>query len=313
MSRWGILARSTAYALPDTSRPSANVSGLVASSIALSSTSGLKPTTSLVEVGDLDADDVLARDRRLDPDRAGGEGHRQVVGQGLDARHLDVMLGADLVLGHDRARVDRHDLGRDREAAAASPRSAACSSSWSTPAPTRPAGRGSSSSMLGQDPVDRARATRARSAPIPSRPPRPAGPHAAAVASGGQRPPPDPPSSGPVQTVWLTGAWLGPGAGSSRMLRAAGEVVAGSPSARATGSRGRRPSHLAASAVAAAAAGFGRSRRRRPARIEAAVVEPTQRAATGNGAISSRSCRLNASISPRIRRSQRAARTCPGR
>ncbi len=36
--------------------------------------------------------------------------------QRLDARHLDVVLGTDLVLGHDRAGVDRHDLGRDREA-----------------------------------------------------------------------------------------------------------------------------------------------------------------------------------------------------
>ena len=83
---------------------------------ALSSTSGRKPTISLIVVRDLDADDVLARDRRLDPDRAGRQGHRQVVGEGLDARQLDVVLGLDLVLGHDRPGVGGHDLGRDREA-----------------------------------------------------------------------------------------------------------------------------------------------------------------------------------------------------
>ena len=58
-------------------------------------------------VGDLDADDVLARDRRLDADRARGEGHRQVVGERLDARQLDARVGPDLVLGHDRAAVRR--------------------------------------------------------------------------------------------------------------------------------------------------------------------------------------------------------------
>ena len=46
MSRWGIRARSTAYALPDTSRPSANVSLLVACSIRASSYSRRNPTTS---------------------------------------------------------------------------------------------------------------------------------------------------------------------------------------------------------------------------------------------------------------------------
>ena len=44
-------------------------------------------------VRDLDPDGALARDRRLDPDRAGHQGHRQVVGQTLDPRHLDVDAG----------------------------------------------------------------------------------------------------------------------------------------------------------------------------------------------------------------------------
>ena len=81
ISRCGILARSTAWALPATSRPRANVS--------------FEPERREVDlledppqgddvevlVRDLDADRALARDRRLDPERAGGEGHRQVVGQ----------------------------------------------------------------------------------------------------------------------------------------------------------------------------------------------------------------------------------------
>ena len=43
-----------------------------------------------VAVGDLDADDALARDGRLDAQRPGRQGHRQVVGKALDARDLDL-------------------------------------------------------------------------------------------------------------------------------------------------------------------------------------------------------------------------------
>src|SRR5206468_10858716 len=48
MSRCGILARSTAIERPDTSRPRAKVSGLVDRSMFVSSTSGRKPTISLI-------------------------------------------------------------------------------------------------------------------------------------------------------------------------------------------------------------------------------------------------------------------------
>jgi hypothetical protein len=69
-----------------------------------------------VLVRDLDANRALARDRRLDPQRAGGQGHRQVVGEALDPAHLDVRRGLDLVLGHHGAGIAADDLGRDPEA-----------------------------------------------------------------------------------------------------------------------------------------------------------------------------------------------------
>ncbi len=50
-SRWGILARSTTIASPDTSRPSANIRGLGASCIRFSSRNGRKPTISLFWFG----------------------------------------------------------------------------------------------------------------------------------------------------------------------------------------------------------------------------------------------------------------------
>ncbi len=69
-----------------------------------------------VLVRDLDADGALARDRGLDPERAGGQRHRQVVGEGLDARHADVDGRLDLVLGDDGPRVAGDDHGADPEA-----------------------------------------------------------------------------------------------------------------------------------------------------------------------------------------------------
>ena len=50
-SRCGILARSTAIASPETSRPRANIRGLGASCIRFSSRNGRKPTTSLTLLG----------------------------------------------------------------------------------------------------------------------------------------------------------------------------------------------------------------------------------------------------------------------
>ena len=49
-------------------------------------------------------DGALARDRRLDPDAARRERHRQVVRERLDPAELDVRRRLDLVLGDDRAR-----------------------------------------------------------------------------------------------------------------------------------------------------------------------------------------------------------------
>ena len=53
---------------------------------------------------------------RLDAQRAGGEGHREVVRQRLDPADLDVRRRLDLVLGHDRAGVAPDDLRLDLEA-----------------------------------------------------------------------------------------------------------------------------------------------------------------------------------------------------
>ena len=117
MSRCGMRARSTAYALPDTSRPRANVSLLVGLAHARVLEQLAEADDLADVVGDLDADHVAARDGRLDADRARGERHRQVVGERLDARQLDARVGPDLVLGHDRPGVGRRDRGRDLEAA----------------------------------------------------------------------------------------------------------------------------------------------------------------------------------------------------
>ena len=111
MSRWGILARSTAWAVPATSRPRANVSF---DSVALNGDLLEDPPEGddvEVLVRDLDADGALARDRRLDPEAPGGQGHREVVGEGLDPAHPDVDGRLDLVLGDDRAGVAADDLG----------------------------------------------------------------------------------------------------------------------------------------------------------------------------------------------------------
>ena len=114
--RWGIFARSTAWALPATSRPRANVSF---DSVGLNGTSSKirrRATTLKSWFGISMPIGALAGDRRLDPEAAGGEGHRQVVGEGLDPRDADVDRGLDLVLGHDRAGVAADDLGGDPEA-----------------------------------------------------------------------------------------------------------------------------------------------------------------------------------------------------
>ena len=69
-----------------------------------------------VGIGDLQADHALARDGRLDAQRPCREGHREVVGQGLDPADLDVRRRLDLVLGDHRAGVAADDLGLDVEA-----------------------------------------------------------------------------------------------------------------------------------------------------------------------------------------------------
>ena len=84
------------------------------------------PTTSLPGIG------ASIRIERAD------EGHRQVVGERLDPRQLDVVLGLDLVLGHDRAGVRPSRPWPGSRSSAASPRSARLFDSWSIAA----AGRG---------------------------------------------------------------------------------------------------------------------------------------------------------------------------
>ena len=117
ISRWGIFARSTAWARPATSRPEGERQ-LRARGREVDLLED-PPQGDDVEllVGDLDPDRALARDRRLDPDRAGRERHRQVVGQALDPADLDVRRRLDLVLGHDRPGVAADDPRLDVEAA----------------------------------------------------------------------------------------------------------------------------------------------------------------------------------------------------
>ena len=110
------MARSTAWALPATSRPRAKVrvdpEALKSSSsrmrrraTTLNSLFGISmPTACLPGIG------------RLDPERARGERHRQVVGQGLDPAELDIRRRLDFVLGDDRPRVSTDDPDRDAEA-----------------------------------------------------------------------------------------------------------------------------------------------------------------------------------------------------
>ena len=67
-------------------------------------------------IGDLDAHHALAGDGSLDADRSGGQGHRQIVRQSLDAADLDLRRGSHLVLGDDRPRIPGRDASRDVEA-----------------------------------------------------------------------------------------------------------------------------------------------------------------------------------------------------
>ena len=103
------------------------------------------------------------------------------------------------------------------------------------------------------------------------------------------------PSPIPVQTVWLT--WAGPdrGAGSSRMLVAAAAAAAvGSSRDGATG----RPLSAAVTRSAFRAERLGLDGPSSSRRRDAAAVDPNQRAVPVTGWRSSRSWRLNASISP---------------
>ena len=69
-----------------------------------------------VLVRDLDAQDALAWDGSLDADGARGQGHGQIVGQGLDTADLDLRRGLHLVLGDDGPGVPGNDPGRNAEA-----------------------------------------------------------------------------------------------------------------------------------------------------------------------------------------------------
>ncbi len=236
-SRWGILARSTAYALPDTSRPRAKVSGLVESSIWLSSTRGLKPTTSLTELGiSMPTTSLPGMGASMRMERAARAMARSSARASM-RETLTWCSGRTSYWVTTGPGVDGHDLGRDGEAqellldpalvrfvidrrrpggrvrAAPGARSRAGSSRW-------PA------------------ATRGRSAPRRSRQPRRASrcrhaarwwPGCSASVARRRGLPVLPPSPGPVQTVWLSGDWPTRGAGSSRMLRAAWVSLASTP------------------------------------------------------------------------------------
>ena len=156
--------------------------------------------------------------------RAGGQGHRQVVGEGLDPADLDVGAGLDLVLGHDRAGVAADDLGRDREAAQLllDPARVRRVVDRRVRAP----GRGHLEELdRRQRPVDRLEALEGRRLAIVGqhggRPGRRGDadrrlrPRGRSTGAGGTPSPP------PVQTVWLIGAGPVLAAGSSRMLDAA--------------------------------------------------------------------------------------------
>src|SRR5439155_19471369 len=62
------------------------------------------------EIGDLDPDDALAGNRRLDPKRPRGEREREVVGERLDPRELDSRGGLELVARDDGAHEDVDDM-----------------------------------------------------------------------------------------------------------------------------------------------------------------------------------------------------------
>ena len=116
MSRCGILARSTAWAMPATSRPRANVSvepDAVKSTSSrirrratmLKSLFGISmPTALLPGIGASIRSERAARAIARSSDEA------------LDPADLDVGRRLDLVLGHDRAALRADDLGRDPEA-----------------------------------------------------------------------------------------------------------------------------------------------------------------------------------------------------
>ena len=205
-----------------------------------------KPTISLIVVGDLDADDVLARDGRLDADRARGEGHGQVVGEALDARELDARVGPDLVLGHDRAGVDVADDRRPGSAKLRSFSSMIRMLRVVVERRPRRLGRGRSraarsvgSAQSIADAIGRVGVSVGRQRPSPgaSRPRRAADAGACPAVGGrrlrraGRRRRRPGRRVWPAQTVWLIGAGLG--------MRRSARLVAGRRSA--AGAVGRRP------------------------------------------------------------------------
>ncbi len=66
-----------------------------------------------LRVGDLDADGRLARDGRLDSHMAGGEVHRDVVGEGGDSSNADAGSELDFVARDRRSGGDFDDVGLD--------------------------------------------------------------------------------------------------------------------------------------------------------------------------------------------------------
>ena len=114
-SRWGILARSAPIARPAMSLPSHTVSGDQSGRRLLEDVAEVDDPPA--RVGDLDADRLLAGDRRQDADVGGGQRVGQVVLELGDLGHLDPGRQADLVAGDVRAGDPADHLGLDPEVA----------------------------------------------------------------------------------------------------------------------------------------------------------------------------------------------------
>ena len=222
-----------------------------------------------VLVRDLDADRALARDGRLDPERARGERHRQVVRQGLDPAELDVGRRLDLVLGDDRARRCARRSGPGCRSSASFLTMMSSTSRWALSSPPAWSGMAMSSRIVDRrqdvlDPVLGRRRVACRRSRRTGRAADGAGTSVAATAPAGPR---------AGAKVAEFGAALGTAAGMDSLVVAPGAGLAGRRAPRATG--------LAVGRVRAVAAAMAASRRRPPAARPRRPVSRSQRRRRG--------------------------------